>query len=1085
MSNQNKKITELDELTSLANEDMFAVVDDPDGSPVTKKCTLSSIAQNLDFTLATHYHDGDTLQNDGTISNSGDYLLQSTGSINIKSSGFTSKYIELYTASDQPRIKIHGGSNNVFFESTVGDGATGAGFACWHSALYSVGITAYTTHAELLATQDLRINPNYSYFNYFTLSQDATACTIHAATSGGGGSSPNDLKLTASSGLIDFDDDNLETSGEMRFVNSTYHVGLEAPSLSATQIWVLPDADGSANEALITDGSGNLSFGLATPAAHTHDGDTLQNDGINSDGGAFDFITSGDLNFKVSGDTDDYLQLRTVGNEIILKAKGDDTIYVTSDDSTQTQFRVALDGNLAAYMGLEVDTNDGKIECSATTLRIRLGDPGGGYIDITQAGDETLTFNFGNSKDGNITADGGTIFFDDENLTTTGLITGGSLTLTDSPSVISSANAINLKPSGDADDYIEISTTSSVPGFKRIGGSGLDILSDDAINVYLWITEDGTHYGTFNWNKTSDTLNITSTHNLQITASSGTVSFDNEHITTSGTITGGSLTDSTATLTGGNLTVIGTIGASGDADLLTLTANTLTVAGTVAATTVTGANVTSGADPGHTHTGASLSSIDISADTNLAVTAPIVLTDDTLSMTNQGTTTTVLHGNAAGEPVFSAVDLANDVTGTLPATNIEDKFLRNDANDITSGSVTMDDLLLYDTNASHTATIHWNEDEITANRTLNFTLGGADRALTIDADGTISQWNTAYTHSQDNSQAHTDYLINNGADTTSGRITMAGADFGTNYWDIGEIAAPANPGANVARFYSKDDGGTTKLYFRDSAGTETELGAGGGGTPGGANTQVQFNDSGSFGGDAGLVYNKTTDTLTGRIIQVGDADDTTTPSEYLGVGASQDGKFYSLAAGTVYLDACTSDADLYIRANDGGTMKNFIKIDSSANILELGKLGHIRLGETGQGSTYDIYPRTNGGFNLGTVSNKFAEIRGEDVYAQAVLISTAALTTIDTGDAPCDGYGWLRIATEGGAASDDLDTLSGLTTGQYVMIQIQNAGKSVVVKNGTGNIVCGADFTMDDVNDIFYGHYDGTNVRKLVAANNA
>lgn len=36
---------------------------------------------------------------------------------------------------------------------------------------------------------------------------------------------------------------------------------------------------------------------------------------------------------------------------------------------------------------------------------------------------------------------------------------------------------------------------------------------------------------------------------------------------------------------------------------------------------------------------------------------------------------------------------------------------------------------------------------------------------------------------------------------------------------------------------------------------------GGGGTPGGANTQVQFNDGGSFGGDADLTYDKTTNTL--------------------------------------------------------------------------------------------------------------------------------------------------------------------------------------------------------------------------------
>jgi hypothetical protein len=42
-----------------------------------------------------------------------------------------------------------------------------------------------------------------------------------------------------------------------------------------------------------------------------------------------------------------------------------------------------------------------------------------------------------------------------------------------------------------------------------------------------------------------------------------------------------------------------------------------------------------------------------------------------------------------------------------------------------------------------------------------------------------------------------------------------------------------------------------------------EVGAGGGAaTPGGADTQVQFNDGGALGGDAGLTYDKTTDKLT-------------------------------------------------------------------------------------------------------------------------------------------------------------------------------------------------------------------------------
>ena len=58
--------------------------------------------------------------------------------------------------------------------------------------------------------------------------------------------------------------------------------------------------------------------------------------------------------------------------------------------------------------------------------------------------------------------------------------------------------------------------------------------------------------------------------------------------------------------------------------------------------------------------------------TTVTATAPIVSSGGAapnISMTNQGTTTTVLHGNAAGNPAFSAVSLVNDVTGTLPIAN--------------------------------------------------------------------------------------------------------------------------------------------------------------------------------------------------------------------------------------------------------------------------------------------------------------------------------------------------------------------------------------------------------------------------------
>lgn len=58
------------------------------------------------------------------------------------------------------------------------------------------------------------------------------------------------------------------------------------------------------------------------------------------------------------------------------------------------------------------------------------------------------------------------------------------------------------------------------------------------------------------------------------------------------------------------------------------------------------------------------------------------------------------------------------------------------------------------------------------------------------------------------------------------------------------------------------DEGEDWQFIGGSTGSWAAAGGGGGGSPGGSDTQVQFNDGGSFGGDAGLVYNKTTDTLT-------------------------------------------------------------------------------------------------------------------------------------------------------------------------------------------------------------------------------
>jgi hypothetical protein len=79
-----------------------------------------------------------------------------------------------------------------------------------------------------------------------------------------------------------------------------------------------------------------------------------------------------------------------------------------------------------------------------------------------------------------------------------------------------------------------------------------------------------------------------------------------------------------------------------------------------------------------------------------------------------------------------------------------------------------------------------------------------------------------------------------------------------------QVGSNANLG-NVANVVIL--GGTNGYFLQtDGAGNLTWAPAGNGGntgngTPGGANTQVQFNDAGQFGGDAGFTYNKVSNTL--------------------------------------------------------------------------------------------------------------------------------------------------------------------------------------------------------------------------------
>jgi len=90
-------------------------------------------------------------------------------------------------------------------------------------------------------------------------------------------------------------------------------------------------------------------------------------------------------------------------------------------------------------------------------------------------------------------------------------------------------------------------------------------------------------------------------------------------------------------------------------------------------------------------------------------------------------------------------------------------------------------------------------------------------------------------------------------DSTQALLTVSNLNI-TGLTSLGDISNVTILGGNNGYFLQTDGAGV--LTWAPASG-----GGGGNGTPGGANTQVQYNKSGDFGGDSGFTYNDTTNTL--------------------------------------------------------------------------------------------------------------------------------------------------------------------------------------------------------------------------------
>jgi len=129
-----------------------------------------------------------------------------------------------------------------------------------------------------------------------------------------------------------------------------------------------------------------------------------------------------------------------------------------------------------------------------------------------------------------------------------------------------------------------------------------------------------------------------------------------------------------------------------------------------------------------------------------------------------------------------------------------------------------------------------------------------------------------------------------------------------------------------------------------------------------------------------------------------------------------------------------------IRVNDEASDMDFVVESDSAAIP-------FSIDGAGDGFVSIADLRSNGNLKIGG--------RGQ------LTIATGVITPSNTSGA------YIDVDTEGNAASDDLDTVTSLGVGYIVVLKPENDARTVVVKDGTGNLALDEnnDFTMDGIND--------------------
>ena len=326
---------------------------------------------------------------------------------------------------------------------------------------------------------------------------------------------------------------------------------------------------------------------------------------------------------------------------------------------------------------------------------------------------------------------------------------------------------------------------------------------------------------------------------------------------------------------------------------------------------------------------------------------------------------------------------------------------------------------------------------------LVITGGTANYVLSTDGAGNLS-WVAQSGGSSGNLEAYSDTFTGNGVQNT---FTLSTTPSNINLVTVnynGEILLRDSyslSGANIV--FTEPPANTAEIEITTLSGSG---GGGGGGTPGGSNTQVQFNDAGSFGGNTGFTFNKTTTTLTANNFVATSTANLGNVANITVTGGSNGQVLTTNGSGGLSWSTISAAS-----ITNGNSNVSIPSSNGNVNISAVGNANVLVITGTGVNvaGTLNATGNANVG-NIGAINGVFTNVSGNGASLSAI---TGSNVTGQVGNALVSG----TVYTAAQPNITSVGTLTGLTVSGNATVgnligAVANGNSNVNIPAANGNV---------------------------------